>query len=194
MTEQGRSGFSLIELLIVVAIIGIMVSVATPNLMAIRRGREVRLGASELRNVLQFARSQAVVRGLEIGVKFVPRDGRWTYGLYQDGDGDGIRNADITSGVDRRIVAPPSVPEKLSVAFIGLPAVSIYVPDSSDVLDPAEGPIRFGGSFICSFSPLGSGTPGSIYITDGLKAAAAVRVLGSSGRIRIVLCREAVAK
>jgi len=193
MKEQ-RRGFSLLELLVVLAIIAVTVSVVTPNLIEIRRGSEVRLGATELRNVFQFARAEAITRGSEIGVKFVQRNGIWSYGFYQDGDGDGIRNADITSGVDRRIASPPSVPERLSVAFIGLPSVPIYVPDSSDTLSPGDVPVRFGTSFICSFSPLGSATSGSIYITDGLKSAAAVRVLGSTGRIRVVLCRQAVTK
>ncbi len=152
----------------------------------------MRLGASELRSVLQFARASAIASDAETAVKFRKVNEEWIYGLYRDGDGDGVRNADISAGIDRRIPSPPGIPERLSVAAIGLPRIAVRVPDTDTILRPGEDPIRFGGSLLCSFSPLGSATPGSIYVTDRLRAAAAVRVFGATGRIRIVLCREAV--
>ena len=44
--------------------------------------------------------------------------------------------------------------------------------------------MQFNRSTICSFSPTGSATPGTVYITDGAGQLFAVRVAGASGRVR----------
>ena len=44
-------------------------------------------------------------------------------------------------------------------------------------------PIRFNRSDLASFGPLGTGTPGSLYLTDGRRLVV-VRVLNRTGRVR----------
>jgi hypothetical protein len=50
-------------------------------------------------------------------------------------------------------------------------------------------PIRFGNSRMVSFSPLGTGTPGTFYLRTK-STMAGVRVTGGSARVRIMLLRS----
>ncbi len=43
---------------------------------------------------------------------------------------------------------------------------------------------------ICSFSPLGESTPGSIYLWDGRDRMAVVRVYGRTGKVRTLYYRR----
>jgi hypothetical protein len=107
------------------------------------------------------------------------------YALYEDGNGDGIRNADITSGVDRRIAAPKRVLDTVRFVTVGLLPKTIVDPDG-DPLKPAASPVQFGTSTICAFSPIGGATPGTIYLTDADGGAWCVRVLGASAKVRLL--------
>jgi hypothetical protein len=67
------------------------------------------------------------------------------------------------------------------------------VPDPGDpgsYLDRVDDPIRFNASDICSFSPIGECTPGSIYLWDGRDRMAVVRVYGRSGKLRTLYYRR----
>lgn len=70
---------------------------------------------------------------------------------------------------------------------IGLPARPVRDPgDPSRFLDRIDDPIRFNSSDLASFGPLGTATPGSVYLTDGGSHLAVVRVLGTTGRVRLL--------
>src|SRR6476619_5529958 len=101
-----QRGYSLIEILVVVAIIGIIALVAIPSFAAYRRRASCVAAGNELRGILREVRARAIARGKYSGVKFVRGDNNWTYTLYDDGNGNGIANADITSGADRRYFGP----------------------------------------------------------------------------------------
>ena len=98
-------GFSLMELVVVLALLGILMAVGVPNLSRWSAGLRLQLAASEVMGTLRFTRSVAVRQQLQVAVKFYPDSpsGRVHYGLFYDGDGDGVRNADIRKGVDPQL-------------------------------------------------------------------------------------------
>lgn len=179
-------GFSLAELLVVLSIMGLFVAVSVPALSAIRSSVVLRAAAQEAAASLHFARSRAIARDVNTGVKFAMADGVWVYMVYDDIDGDGVRNDDIIAGMDVPVRGPTTVVGGDRQVRIGFANPPPNDPDTGKPFSPSAAAVQFGVSKICSFSRRGEATPGSIYLTDGNRGAAAVRVHGATGRIRIL--------
>ena len=64
--SRRRAGFSLIELLVVVAILGLMVTLLVPALGSIVSGRNLELGGSQVVDSLSLARQIAMSRGRRV--------------------------------------------------------------------------------------------------------------------------------
>ncbi len=189
MRKRSTAGSQLLEVLVTLAILGTVASLGMPNLLRLTSSLRVGLAANELVGVLRTARTYAIRYSARVGVKFrVGEDGRVSYVLCRDGDGDGVRTADIESGVDPQ-VGPPR-----ELAHLGRD-VRFGFPPGEAPRDPGDprrrltrlhDPIRFNRSDIASFGPLGGSTPGSLYLTDGRYYLRAVRVFGYTGKIRVL--------
>ncbi len=180
-------GHTLIELLIVVAIVAAMVLVSVPSFRTMQKRAAVRSAAQEIRSAFHAARSQAIATGRSTGLRFSEADDTWYWSLYQDGDWDGVRNADIKSGIDRRLAGPQRILSDERRIRIAMPSFALLDPDTNKPLGPEAKPVRFGNSRICSFSSRGSSSSGTIFMTDGYNLVAAVRVFGATARIRTMI-------
>ncbi len=184
------AGFTAAELAIVLAIAGLLAAVGVAGTFHLSAVVAVRSGAAEVRTTLLLARSQALVRGRNVGMKFRRNGDRYEWALYGDGNGNGIRSSEIASGVDRPLGT--SIPWSRRDVRPGI-MTGARVPDPSSpgrALDRVDDPIRFNASDICSFSPLGESTPGSIYLWDGHDRMAVVRVLGRAAKVRTLFYRR----
>jgi len=184
VSKHSQRGYTLNELLTALAIMAVMFLVTLPAFASHRRRLAVTAAADAIRSVFRGVRARAIARSRHSGVKFTESNGQWSYTLYDDGDGDGVMNDDIKSGIDRRVAGPFPLDTHMAPAAIALPPMRIKDPDGEWFAANAS-PVQFNRSALCSFSELGSGTPGSIYLTDGARDVYAVRVLGT-GRVRIL--------
>lgn len=62
------TGFTLIELIVAIAVMIILVSIAVPNFMAFIQGHRLTSQANDLVTVLNYARSEAIKRGVRVTV------------------------------------------------------------------------------------------------------------------------------
>jgi prepilin-type N-terminal cleavage/methylation domain-containing protein len=180
--RSDQKGFSMAEVLAAVFIMGVVLAAAAPAFTTYRRHAAVRTAARELRSVFGLSRSRAVARGVNSGVKFFAANGEWSYATYDDGNHNGVRSDEIAKGIDRRISGPTRLIAH-GIARIGLPPEPLKNPDG-DLLKPGSSPVVFNQSTLCSFSVDGSGTPGSIYLTDDAGELYVVRVFGATGKVR----------
>ena len=189
MRRRSSAGFQLLEVIVVVAVLGLVTTLGVPGLLRWTRGLRVGLAANELVGVLRTARSRAILTSARVAVRFrVQEDGRVSWSLFRDGDGDGVRSRDIESGTDPRVTPPRELAHLgRDVRFGFPPGEAPRDPgDSRRRLDRLHDPIRFNRSDLASFDPLGGATPGSLYLTDGRYHLKVVRVLGHTGRVRVL--------
>ena len=120
---------------------------------------------------MALARTHAVRRSQVVAIRFQWDGSDATFRTYADGNTNGVRNADIAAGID----SPIDEPVKLSSLFGG---VVIGARDDED-------PVRLGSSDLLSFTPLGTATPGTIYVR-GKSLQLAIRIFGATGRTRLL--------
>lgn len=183
-------GVSAVGLAIVLAVAACALALAAPAATNLQESVAIRSAAGEAATALLRARAHAISRNVHVGVKFRKNGNRYEWALYRDGNGNGVRTAEIARGVDRPLgVAIPWTRRDVVPGILS----KCRVPDPGNpgsYLDRPDDPIRFNASDICSFSPAGESTPGSIYLTDGRNRMAVVRVLGRTAKIRVLHWRR----
>ena len=179
---QRQEGLSLVELTVAVAIIGIVTLVGGTAIATTNRRIALNSATSELRATVMYVRTLAVTRDRNVAIRFRDDENAWTWTVYEDGDGDGVRNDDIQNGKDRQIL--PTRRFQYGPAGIGLPGSPVSDPLAAGKTLQARPPVRFNASMLCSFSRQGEVTNGSVVLSDGTYATI-VRVHGTSGRIEV---------
>ncbi|HVS14967.1 MAG TPA: GspH/FimT family pseudopilin [Thermoanaerobaculia bacterium] len=185
-------GYGALELIAALAIVGLVTLLTLPSVLEWSAAQRVEAAAAELVGTLRLARTYAMRHSANVALKFhleTAETGitRVWFALYRDGDGDGVRNDDLARGVDPRVTRPRQLATFGSRVRFGFPAGTVPS-DPSDPgrrLDRLDDPIRFNRSDLASFGPLGTSTPGSLYVTDGRRLAV-VRVQSRAGRVRVL--------
>jgi hypothetical protein len=125
------------------------------------------------------ARLQAVRRSASVAIRFEQAAGGITISIVMDGNRNGVRTQDIDAGIDVVLEAPA----RLGDLF---PGVVIGVSEEAGGGDP----VRFGSSGLLSFTALGTSSSGTVYVRGQDGSQFAVRVLGATGRTRVLQYRR----
>ena len=170
-----------------VAILGLLATIGLPALFRTAARLRLEMAGREVASVLRLAQAYAVRHSANVAVRFeTAEDGRVRFRLHRDGNGDGVLNRDIDAGID------PAITPSRVVRYLGAD-VGFSFPQREPPLHPSTGrplqnlgdPIRFNRSDLASFAPLGTATPGTLYLSDRRSQLVAVRVVSRTGRVRI---------
>ena len=176
---------TLVDSIVSLGVLTVLAGVAVPFLTTARDGSQVTAAARYVSAQAMLARSRALQHGASVGLRFEKDAGRYRFAAYVDGDGDGIRRADVVGGVDRRLGPFQRLHEAYPVVRFALdasvPPVTATLPAGANA-----DAVRFGPGDTLTFSPLGSATSGSLYLRGRSGHQCAVRVLGTTGRIRLL--------
>jgi Tfp pilus assembly protein FimT len=173
-------GHSLLEMVMVITLMGIIIGVAIPKCRGWVQEYRLRGASLYMRGLLRQVRAQAAARNCYMGIVFDEEEGQPALSVYIDGNHNGIRRADVRSGVDKKIRGP----WRLSDTFPGVRYGSL----PSGTAPPFPG-LRIGRSKIVSFSPIGSSTTGTLFLSNEYGSVHAVVVLGVTGRVRVARFR-----
>jgi prepilin-type N-terminal cleavage/methylation domain-containing protein len=178
------SGYSLIELIVATTILVILATMAVPIVFYSVEYSRAAAAARYVAGRIGVARLEAVKRSTNVALRFEVQDGHYRFGTYADGNGNGVRNTDITSRIDFPLVPAEYLEAHFSGVTFGLHEGVLPVSADDSLLD--GDPIRVGRSDLLSFSPRGSATSGTVYIRGEGRQQFAVRVLGVTGRVNVL--------
>jgi hypothetical protein len=172
---------SAVEALFALALLASLSTFAVPLGTTAADEFRTAMAARYVASRIMEARMRAVSGSADVALRFAPAGDDYVYTLYADGNGNGVRNAEIASGVDRPIGAPEQLGQHFRDAKFGL---APDVPDADGARGNPDG-VRIGSARILTTSPDGTATSGTLYV-QGRRGQYAVRILGATARTRLL--------
>ena len=180
-------GLSLIELLTGLTITALALAVVLPAFADLGAAGRVGAGAREMAMTFHALRWKAVSRQRSHGLLFERQGEFWTWREVADGNGNGLRTAEVRAGTDPTLSGPHLMKNRVQGVRLGfLPVDGVpRIPPRRGFLEGANDPVRFGNSDLVSFSSLGSASSGTLFLTDGRNELCAVVLFGPTARVRV---------
>jgi type II secretory pathway pseudopilin PulG len=171
---DATTGFTLLDVIFAIAVMAILTAIAVPQTMASMDRSRAWAASRYLAGRMALARMQAVGRSATVALRFSDAASGFGFDTFVDGNRNGVRTSEIGSGVDRPLDPLVQLSDLFPGVVIGLAA------------DSSGDPVRTGSSSLLSFTPAGTATSGTIYIRGRDGSRFAVRVLGATGRTRVL--------
>jgi hypothetical protein len=178
----GERGLTTVDLVIALAVIVLLGGLVMPATASVIDASRARHAAGFMSTHFRLARLQALARTRTVGLVFDLVNGRWTFRVCSDGNGNGLGRADLAVGAD------PCAPEVHDVAQL-FPGIAIGVDPQlpGPAGEPGSGdPVRFGVSDILSFSTAGTCTAGTLFLRSSQGTQYAVRISNVTTRTRLL--------
>lgn len=180
--RHDRHGFTVIELLFAIALGIVLSALALPIGANALDDMRARAAARYVSGRIATARLGALNRSQATGLRFLASSPDYQFSAYVDGNGNGLRTAEILAGVDTPLGPARQLGSDFRNVHFGL---AIGVPDVDGVRNTSADGVRIGAARILTITPDGTATSGTLYV-QGTRAQYAVRVLGATGRTRVL--------
>ena len=186
-TIREMRGISLPELLVALALGAMMLAVALPAAAHLRSSGRVAAGARIVAGMFAEQRFKSIALHNTRGYSFELLPTGWAWREVEDGNGNGLRTAEVRSRVDRTVHPPRRLEEDVEHVVFGIPPGGPYpeAPPGTGTITEGDDPVRFGTSDLVSFTPLGRASSGTVYLTDGADGLCAVVLFGATARTRV---------
>ena len=182
-SRRGEAGTSMGEALVAAAVAVILGAVSVPALMGQRDSLHAAAAAKHMAALVHATRAESLKRGVHVALVFQSSGQDFRFAMFADGNYDGIRSADMAAGIDRQVSAWARIGDQFPRAAFGI-VPGAADPDSGSALTGS--PLKLGGSSMLSFGPAGGATSGTVYLRGPDGPQYAVRLLGSTGRARLL--------
>lgn len=169
--RSGQTGFSLIELLVVVLIFGVLLAIATPNFIGQRPRQELKRLTREIVSDMQFAKVSALRNSSTWAIQFDPEDSEYKV-IRDNGVDETWDTADDDLFKTVRLSNFPGAVFSLPSGYTGV----VGEPDPGDGISFADNRVLFKSD--------GTSAGGTVYISNGNKDAFAVGSTSAAGRIK----------
>jgi len=185
VASGSERGLALTDVLAATALSALVSATAIPVVAGAMDHERATVGAHYVASRLKQAQLDALRRGTSVAVRIAAGPDDAEMQVFADGNGNGVLLRDIEQGLD----VPLGPVDRLATHARGVALrVNQPVPDigGNGSLDVGSDPVRIGRSSLLSFSPTGSATAGTLYVGALRGPQFAVRVLGSTGRVRVL--------
>jgi len=178
---KGKSGLTIIELVVVMCILGIMVLIAIPNIGRWLPRYRLRSAARDVASNMQLARLGAIKDNREWAIIF--NIAGQSYRIISDRGPDG--NWDTADDVGYKGDRSPWPRSTKSLS--GDPHIQ-YGDSGHGSIHDDDAPVDDGVTFLnnlVEFNPGGTSTAGTVYLQNNRNGATAIRVDSNTGIIRM---------
>ena len=175
-------GATILELLFAIAAATTAGAIAVASVSGAIDEMRTAVAARYMAARIATLRIDALRRGSPVALRFEAAGDDYMFAPYEDGNGNGVRTADIRAGIDR----PVGPLERLGGKFSGVRfELSSGIPDADGSVGTGTDGVRIGSARILTMGEDGTATSGTLYIR-GRRGQYAVRVLGVTGRTRML--------
>lgn len=178
-----EQGTSVAELIVALAITAGLAGTALATMAGTRDALAAAGAARHLAGRLHQVRAAAVARDVHVALVFRVDASDLCYLTVVDGNRNGVRIAEIAVGIDRQVEPCERLGDHFAGVTFGI-APGVTEPDSTSPITGS--PLRLGGSAMLSFGPDGGATSGTVYLRSRSGHQYALRVLGTTGRSRVL--------
>jgi hypothetical protein len=177
---------SAVETAAVLALTALALALSVPALAGLRAASRTAAGARDLAVTLQALRWKSVATSRTHGLAFFADLSGPGWRVVQDGNGNGLRTSEIADGTDRVLAGPVRLEDRVASVRLGFPADAVIpeIPPRRGTIADLTDPVQFGRSDLVSFSPEGTSSSGTIYVTDGRELYGIV-LFGATARVRV---------